>query len=329
MRRTTRAGGGAADQRTQTRPPAPARAGRSSRPPRRRAASGGPDRWRRAPSGWLRLQAVTRAATAAAIRTSRTITTARPARVGRRSPAIWALSGSFTESRTTRAATSAGDHDDAEHRQPAGRLERDRQPRDQPAGGQRPRRDVAADHTERHGGEQDEKRLEHAEEPQPSAAVAPQRGERELAATEAHGRRQQPREQHDRDQDQREHGRLRPSTGRRRARSSSWWATLAGCCRGRGRARREARSCSPACWIAVDPRGDGRGVARRSGRWGGQGLVDRDVPRSWPQLDPGLGGEPRRGSRRHVAGGPARPGTVWSRPVPPQNASSPGVVAGR
>ena len=57
--------------------------------------------------GWLRLAATTRAATAAATSTSRTITRARPARVGRRTPAIWTLSGSLTASRTTRAATSA------------------------------------------------------------------------------------------------------------------------------------------------------------------------------------------------------------------------------
>ena len=110
-----------ADHRTHTLGRPPARAGRTAARPRRPAASAGPGRWRRGPAGGCGSAAMTRAATAAATRASRTITRARLARVGRRTPAIWALSGSLTASRTTSAATSPVTSTTAEHGERAGR----------------------------------------------------------------------------------------------------------------------------------------------------------------------------------------------------------------
>ncbi len=95
-----------ADQRTQT----PETASTSNPTSRPAATASRIGRARSVASGFcglLRLAAVTNAAAARAIRARRMTTTARPALVGRRTPAICALSGSLTASRTTTAATIA------------------------------------------------------------------------------------------------------------------------------------------------------------------------------------------------------------------------------
>jgi len=95
-----------ADQRTQrpetasTSSPTSSPAATASRIGRARSVASGF-------CGLLRLAAVTSAAAARAIRARRMTTTARPALAGRRTPAICALSGSLTASRTTTAATIA------------------------------------------------------------------------------------------------------------------------------------------------------------------------------------------------------------------------------
>ncbi len=204
-----------------------------------------------------------------------------------------------------------GHQHDGEHRDRAGGQERHRQPGHEPLAGEHPRGQVAQDHADGRGDGQDQQRLEHAEEPQLAAVVPAQGRERQLAAAQPHRGAEEPRQEDQRDQDQGQHGRLdrRPRhaapreqlVGRLRQR-------VAGLEREPGQQLVVVRGLAQRCDAGG---GECRVVGRELGR-DAQRLVDGDEPAVAAELDPALGGDPRRQAARDQRGS-NRPGAVCRR----------------